>query len=715
MMEGTMGGMTDFMSVSAGGPMEGTAPAAPDQATSGVIRETPDVAAARANLVKQWCARVKTAKTYYEKPFKRMKQDMMYARLGADAEWVEADNYVANVTQRHINQSVASLYAKNPKAEVKRKKRLEFKVWDGDPKSYQEAVQMLTVSPFDPNAIALILDVEEAKARKKLIEQIGKTLEIGFNYFTSEQEPSFKKQMKQLVRRTLVCGVGYLDLGFQRALEKKPEVSEQIADASQQITTLERLLADQQDGELDVDSAQIEELKNTLRVLQSQETVIAREGPVFSFPRSTEIIVDPKCKNLVTFLGADWVAREFMRTSEEIQEMYDIDLKGGRYTEYDERGVQISGFIEQSGAADLKRKSLARTWRVQDKKTGTEFTLIDGYPDFAKQPEAPVVKIERFFSVFTLVFNEIEDETEIYPPSDVHNIKHMQNELNRSRQGLREHKHANRPAYATPRGKLEEEDKTNLRARPSNAIIELNSLAPGEKVGDMLQAIQPVGIDPNIYETRPVFDDILRVVGSTETNTFGVTNRGTATGEAIAESGRTETKSSNVDDLDEFLSDVARATSQVMLTEMSREIMVEIVGPGAIWPELSRDEIAKEIYLDVKAGSSGRPNRAAELANYERGMPFIIQMPGLNPTALARQYLELLEIDVEDAIAEGLPSIVALNSLMGRQSQPGTGDAATNPEQQGGKGSQNAEVGRNRNEPGGQPAFPDQTGGPLLA
>ena len=229
------------------------------------------------------------------------------------------------------------------------------------------------------------------------------------------------------------------------------------------------------------------------------------------------------------------------------------------------------------------------------------------------------------------------------------------------------------------------------------------------------EGIKPIGIDPNVYETNPVFEDVLRVVGSSEANTFGVAGGETATGEAIAESGRTETKSSDVDDLDEFLSDVARATSQVMLLEMTKAVMEEIVGPGVVWPELSREEIAKEIYLDVKAGSSVRPNSAAELANYERALPYMIQMPGLKPTVVLKNYLALLDIDSEDAIAEGLPSIVALNALMGRQTQPGTGDPATSPEQQGGKGGQNAAVGQNRNEPGGQPAFAEQSPGPVFA
>ena len=43
---------------------------------------------------------------------------------------------------------------------------------------------------------------------------VGKTLECLFSYYTDEEEPNFVVQMKQLVRRTKVCGVGYMWLSF---------------------------------------------------------------------------------------------------------------------------------------------------------------------------------------------------------------------------------------------------------------------------------------------------------------------------------------------------------------------------------------------------------------------------------------------------------------------------------------------------------------------
>src|SRR3546814_1973766 len=84
----------------------------------------------------------------------------------------------------------------------------------------------------------------------------------------------------------------------------------------------------------------------------------------------------------------------------------------------------------------------------------------------------------------------------------------------------------------------------------------------------------------------------------------------------------------NVDDLDEFLTEVARATGQLMLLELDEATAKRIAGEGAVWPALSREDVISEIFLTVKAGSSGRPNKAAEIANRELAFPFVVQLQG---------------------------------------------------------------------------------------
>lgn len=689
--------------------------AEPAPENEAVQRTTPDVPPARANLVKAWCARVLAAKEHHKDAFDQMCKNMRAARLGADGAWVKDGKYTANIIQRHINQSVAALYAKNPRATAKRRPRLEYAVWDGSQAALMQAMQIMETTVLQPEAAVmnpgavvqaqmLLADIQDGQARTKMFNRVGKTMEHLFHYFLDEQEPKFKTSAKQLVRRTKVCGVGYVKLNFQRAYQTMPEITEQISDVSQQIEAAERILADIADQQLPDDSPDIEELKAILRDLQAKETQLVREGPVFTFPRSTQIIPDTRCKNLKGFVGARFVAEEFLLTHDEVKEQYKVDL-GANYVNYDSK--KLSAFEAAAGGYDKKTAKACAVYQVWDKQTRQVFTVADGYPDFLKEPAAPDTKLERFWPWFTLSFNDVEDEDSIWPLSDVQLMMPMQEEYNRSRQGLREHRRANRPKYISVKGRLDDQDKANLQSHPDSAVIELTALQPGEKAENLLQAFKHSPIDPAVYDTNVVFDDVLRVVGTQEANLGGVA-KATATESAIAESSRVSAEASNVDDLDDMLTDLARATGQLMLAEISKETAVEIAGPGAAWPELSGEEIAKEIYLEIRAGSSGRPNKAAEIANFERMAPTLLQTPSISPEWFARKQLEILDdpIDLDEAILSGLPSIVAMNTAH-KQAQVATGDPMTDPGMQGAAGAQNGPRGRDEQSgPGPQPGFP---------
>ena len=55
----------------------------------------------------------------------------------------------------------------------------------------------------------------------------------------------------------------------------------------------------------------------------------------------------------------------------------------------------------------------------------------------------------------------------------------------------------------------------------------------------------------------------------------------------------------------------------------------------------------EEVYLESEAGSTGKPNRAAELANIERIMPFLLQIPGIDPKWLAKELLKRLDDNLD--------------------------------------------------------------------
>lgn len=673
-----------------------------EAASSGVQREDPKVDPATKSRVEAWTARVKAAKKHWdEKVFPRMRECQDIAVKGYGSGWSESQ-YSVPIVQRHINNSVAELYARNPRFTAKRKRRLNYPNWDGTLLALQKIEAAAQAG--DPMAMATLQEISSARLEQEKVDRIGKTLEILAAYYTSEQEPNFKVQLKQLVRRAKVNGVAYIDLRFQRIMEPDPDVTAQLADVRGQIEAMEAILRDMADGLLQDDSEKLDELRTMQADLQSRENILVREGPVFEFPRSTEVIVDPAVRQLRGFIGAGWVAREFHLTPERVKELYKIDV-GTNYMGYT-GPKQKTGKELESRAQDAPTKGDVCLWRVQDARTQEEFIVADGYSDFIVAPAAPTPRLERFWTLFPLTFNDIEHEEDVFPLSDVWLLRHPQAEYNRAREGLREHRIANRPAYMSGKGALDPAEKAKLETRQPHQVIELGAITKGVKAADLLQRVEPVPIDPALYDTNMVFDDVLRAVGSQEAN-IGGTNADSATQSSIAEGGRQKGLSSNVDDLDEMLTDLGRALGQMMLMELDEQTVKKIAGVGALWPQLTREEVAAELYLDVKAGSSGRPNKAMELANMERGMPFIQQMPGSASIAvpLLEKYLDLLEVEYEDAIIAASPSITALNQIMGKPVAAPMGGAPAAQGPAGAAGADNAPQ-PPANEPGAQPAFP---------
>lgn len=681
--------------------------------------EKPEIDEATKQFVTEWTSRIVNAREYWQPTFKRMRKCMKIAKFGDTEEWTGKDEdwgkYVVPIVKRHINQAVAQLYAKNPKTFAERKKRRMSTVWDGDMQTLNDAMMRQQVAadaasqgmtvPADPMADAIIQDAQSVQQYIKMMDGLTDTLNILDEYFMNEQAAGYKQQFKALTRRIKVCGIGYVTLNYQRLLRKQPDVAGKIQDTSDQIARVEQLLREASRDTLEDDSAKLEELRLSLAELQSKEYVIAREGPVHGFPRSTAIILDPCVQHVKTLSGCNWYAEERELTPEDIEEEFKVDVRSD-FKRYSPSGDGKPKWSDKQGKA--VKSDLARVWRIQDKRSGLEFTICEGYPGYLKAPACPDVKIERFFNLFVGVFNECEDEDEQIPPSDVWDTRHTQRQMNEARQGLAEHRRQNKPGTCGPTAALTENDLKKLSTRVSGDHIEIAGLAQDEDIRKKIMPIPTVPIDAALYDVDPIYGDMLRTVGS-QAATQGTTTGDTATESAIANAAREVSDASAIDDLDDLLSDLAKSRGQLMLLELSKDTVIEIVGPGAVWPDMpqTREDIAKDLVLDIKAGSSGRPNKAAKIANMERAMPTLVQIPGVNPTPVGEEYLQLLEIDTEKAMVEGLPSIVAQNAMAAKPTpQPGTGDPSSDPGAQGGKGADNAPKPQ-QNEQQSQPAFPE--------
>src|SRR5574343_1589153 len=117
--------------------------------------------------VEAWKNRIVAAKEHWCAYFERMRDNMRFA---AGLQWIgqkriDGDDYVANITLRTVNQKVASLYARNPKAIARRRQRMDFQLWDGNREAVvgalqQEAMAVQAGAPPSPENNAILQDYQ---------------------------------------------------------------------------------------------------------------------------------------------------------------------------------------------------------------------------------------------------------------------------------------------------------------------------------------------------------------------------------------------------------------------------------------------------------------------------------------------------------------------------------------------------------------------------
>ena len=611
--------------------------------------------------------------------------------------------YVANITNRMVNQKVAILYAKDPKAIARRRKRLDFQFWDGKLESLQAAAQTMqmvvqsggtgTENPQVAEANAILQDYQHGCQLREMVDRVGKTLETLYQYEVDTQEPNFKIQMKQVVRRVVITGVAYVGVHFEREFENCPNSSATRAPMMERVQRARQITEKLDNGEIDEQSAEAEELRVLLMSLignietPGPEQKEVTERLVFDFIPSTNIIVDPRCKSLKGFVGAHWIAQEFILPVDYINAEFETDIKpGGELTQYHADGEQAT--ITTNGTGDAKAPVLACMWCIYDRDTKSHFYIVDGHKDYVQKPEAVEPETHSFWPIKALTFNDCEVEpgqkASIYPPSDVDMMKHAQKEWNRAREALRKQRHANGPKYVTGKGWLTDDDKTAFANAQDSEVIELEGANRGEDLLKLLVPFQHAPIDPALYSTKEASDDMMLAGGAQEANLGPAKPNVTATVGNIAEQSRMTMSSSNVDDLDDFLSELARYGGEMLLRECSETTVKRVVGPGAVWPSANRQDFLNAIYLEVVAASSGRPNKAMEIQNMQQLGPLLMQA-GANPMFLVREMIRRLDdrIDPEEAFPLVPPS--SLLSSAGKQAAgPPPQGGPSGPQQQGG-------------------------------
>lgn len=630
-------------------------------------------------------------------------------------------DYIGDMVQQMINRKTATLYAKNPTPEAVLRERLNFTLWDGNQQTIDACKALVakvapmvmagheaeqTGQPVPPPPAGMAEDLQQAQAilvdyaqgmqEKAMLEKISETGELLIKQQWDAQSPDILICAKQAVTQVITSRVAFAKVMYQRQAVPGPTggMATETANTMQfqdRLASLQAQLKEIQDEEPGADDpllAQSRMMQQTIREeiedLQEQASGGGQaqpapdEGVVIDWLSATSVIVDRRCKCLKEFIGAHRVAHELIMTVAECETKFGVNLRdsGARLYSEGEDGWRTQEANEstpsdQEGAkskADKFRNAKVCVWHIEDKDSGLTYVICDGVKDFLTEPGENEPEVNRFWSIVALTFNAQVIETNdpvndvtIYPRSDVRLMMPMQINVNKAGQEKRLHRAANRPgwvgdktAFASTAGQSDLQKLAN--PRNGHDVLMLENMQ-GKKIEDVLQPIPKQEFDNNLYDNSADSQAMMLATGQQASDLGEQRPDEKATGQNIAAAARADSVGSNIDDLNFFFSMLAQMCWEMDIQEMPQAAVQALVGRGATWPELTRDQVAQSIFFRIEAGSMGRPNQQAELQKIQVLGPQILQMltaMGKSPEPLLKLVIKAWDanIDLDQLLAD---------------------------------------------------------------
>lgn len=251
-------------------------------------------------------------------------------------------------------------------------------------------------------------------------------------------------------------------------------------------------------------------------------------------------------------------------------------------------------------------------WEMWNRKDGRVYVWAEGMRRFLRN-SCPTIVGRRWYPFYFLPFNRVTGRA--LPLSDTVLTSPLQDELNRRRTQEAEAQAACFPRIFIKRGVLSKDERNALNASAPYEAIELDT---PEDVAKAFAETKPLPFNPALYARNDTRMELEMMSGISRNAAGSSSAEGQlATGQAIAN----EQMGVQVDYrrslLDEMIFDIMYDLAYMAVQFFPEENIKAICGPNAYWPLLERETFLRQLKLDVRAGSSGRPDAEKNLKVYE--------------------------------------------------------------------------------------------------
>jgi hypothetical protein len=622
---------------------------------------------------KQW-REYEVAQIFDRNARKQYERDRRYAAGTADIRYAVD----ANLLGSYIDILVSFIYARDPKVSARPSEQVEIKY---DP----------PIDPADPMAAIARYQAAEARRKRNLERHaFAKTMQIVLARLWTQGK--LKKCMHKVVRAGYSVGAGWFKAALLMDTKTDPQVQTAINDLRDNMARVMQIqkrlaaagveLADDPppDGEerLDLET----ELKRQMQGLEAQVEIVLRKAMAIDFVSSEYMQVGLDVRDTDDYLEASWNANAIFLTLEDAKARFpdvlegewkvaakyhqrqpvdytgvkelsesgggmEVDPKGEayQYTKATEATGPQMAAMQEAGGKPVEYVKVVEKW---DKRDNLIKTMIEGLVNYPKEPFSPPQATSRFYPYFQVQFFSVDGDR--HPQSLSWRLSKLQDEYANSRSSFRLTRQRSIPGIIFNASQVATEEAKKLEAATHGELIAVTLTQPEEPIGNAFAAKPVSKLDPMLFDNALIMGDMEKISGVQEALQTSQTVDKTATQAEIEQSGFAARTTAARDRVEDTLTEFAIYTAEVALQGITPKEAQQMAGPLAFWPSgMAIEAITQWLQISIEAGSTGRPNTAAEREAWVQILPLIketimlvAQARAANQEAMAQVWIELL-------------------------------------------------------------------------
>ncbi len=307
---------------------------------------------------------------------------------------------------------------------------------------------------------------------------------------------------------------------------------------------------------------------------------------------------------------AHWMAHQVYMSCDEIRRMDpDYDETDHEYAPAKD-GTTRGQDTKPDDRSDLEDPMLngrRAVWELWDRDLFRRYVWVQGCDEFLID-EAPKVTWRRFFPFAMIAFNRVTGK--VIPLSDVRLQMPHQDEINQKRTHEREAQKAAYPRYIVPKGTLKNDEKAKIEEAVPYAVIELDRADDVNKY--LKELATSFKFDPKLYDTSKAEREMEYVAGISQAAAGQTGGSTTATEAAIADQSMGVQSDYRKTVVEDFIGLVYTMMADMAIVAFPEANVKELVGPGAVWPALDRENLWRSMQIEIVPGSSGAPDHQKE-------------------------------------------------------------------------------------------------------